>query len=384
MKNNRWITGILMGFSVTALLCGCKVDDRFDLGKLNSEVTVKVPPVPVGNLERFSLKQIISLDEKSEYVTIDPNGDYLVSFAVDPFHFSVTVPDTGEDGPVSYNFDSISYQIDGLPDILTGEGQEIGAELSEIEVSVQLDSEIPADFTVGTAMETHLKGAVLHRYDFTQLAVPSGKSEYVLNEKGSGSRTGVTYKSVPELGKLLSPIPDELIIKDLTVSADADQRKKVVAGREYGITCAVSVTTPLAFSAESNVHLTIPVNAEVNLDQVGLKKAVLKMDVVNSIPLDFSISAYALDQQGNRLESVKATTDVPIKGGSVDSPAVTPATVTLTTDGDLRFSGIVLELSASSNASVAGIHFNEKQGIELRNVVVSFPEGIQVQIIDNK
>ena len=180
------------------------------------------------------------------------------------------------------------------------------------------------------------------------------------------------------MGKLLSPIPDELIIKDLTVSADADQRKKVVAGREYGITCAVSVTTPLAFSAESNVHLTIPVNAEVNLDQVGLKKAVLKMDVVNSIPLDFSISAYALDQQGNRLESVKATTDVPIKGGSVDSPAVTPATVTLTTDGDLRFSGIVLELS------VAGIHFNEKQGIELRNVVVSFPEGIQVQIIDNK
>ena len=384
MRNIRHALGsVLLGAGIIFFANGCKVDDRFDISHLNSEVTVKVPPVPLNNLGRYPLKSILSLQD-SEYISVDPNGDYQVSFDIEPFRFSLSVPDMAEGGDISYSFDPVRYSIGDLPAILTGKGQEIVAGLSEIEISVQVESGLPAEFSMGTVLETLKGGSVQHRYELGPFTVPSGKSEFVLSERGSGSRQDVTYQQVPDLQNCLSPIPDELIISDLTISASEEERKKVEVGKDYDFTCGVSVSTPLAFTADSKVQLSIPIDAEVNLEQVGLKKAILKVDVYNSIPLDFTVSAYAMDLQGNRSPSIKATVDVPIKGGSVDSPAVTPATVTLTTEGDLRMSGIILDLSASSNASVAGIHFNENQGLELRNAVLSFPEGIQVQMFANQ
>ena len=119
-------------------------------------------------------------------------------------------------------------------------------------------------------------------------------------------------------------------------------------------------------------------NAELNLDQIGLKKAVISMDAYNSVPLSFSLKATALDGNGGRLEGISAQTDVPIAAGTVDSPTHTQLKVTLTAD-DLRFKGVILELHAASNQSVAGVRLNRNQGLELKNLVISLPDGIIVK-----
>ena len=54
--------------------------------------------------------------------------------------------------------------------------------------------------------------------------------------------------------------------------------------------------------------------------------------------------------------------------------------MTLTTGGDLRFKGLVLHLSAKSNAQVAGTHLNQAQGLEFRDLVLSLPDGVQVKL----
>ena len=87
-----------------------------------------------------------------------------------------------------------------------------------------------------------------------------------------------------------------------------------------------------------------------------------------------------MDGNGNVIQDISAKTDVPIKGGSIAAPAETAVTVTLTTEGDLRFDGLVLHLSASSNPQVAGTHLNAAQSIAFRNLVLSLPDGIQVKL----
>ena len=113
---------------------------------------------------------------------------------------------------------------------------------------------------------------------------------------------------------------------------------------------------------------------------IGLKKAVLKMDATSTIPLDFSAAVQALDANGNVIQDISAKTDVPIAGGSISVPSKTEVTVTLTTGGDLRFDGLVLQLSAASNAQVAGTHLNQYQGLDFQNLVLSLPDGVQVKL----
>jgi hypothetical protein len=86
-----------------------------------------------------------------------------------------------------------------------------------------------------------------------------------------------------------------------------------------------------------------------------------------------------LDGKGNVIQDISAKTDVPIAGGSIAAPAKTEVSVTLTTGGDMRFDGLVLQLSAASNAEVAGTHLNQSQGLELKELVLSLPDGFQLK-----
>ena len=189
------------------------------------------------------------------------------------------------------------------------------------------------------------------------------------------------YKQIRNIDKILNPIPDALKINELKVSIDKEQLALLEPGTEYEVSGQASVDTPLSFSADSRLDLSIPIeDAKMDLDVVGLKKAVLTMDVTSTIPLDFSAAVQALDGKGNVIQDISAKTDVPIAGGTIAAPVTTAVTVTLTTGGDLRFDGLVLQLSAASNPQVAGTHLNQSQGLDFRNLVLSLPDGVQVKL----
>ena len=62
-----------------------------------------------------------------------------------------------------------------------------------------------------------------------------GKTEYILNLTGKGSRNDVIYRQIRDLDKVLNPIPDALKINDLTVSIDKDQLALLEPGTEYEV-----------------------------------------------------------------------------------------------------------------------------------------------------
>ncbi len=379
MKGIRiYIAGLLTGMTLL-VTAGCKIDNRFDLNNLDTESTVMKGAVfKLGSLKPVYLRDFLKLD--GEYIVTDERGDYRVRFSTDSFPFYVYGPPvSGQD--LTYEFEPLAYEMADLAGMLSDSGQGLVAELPELEIAIKVDSGVPAVFSFDAVMETARGSKTLHQYTLDDLPVSYGKSEFILNATGTGARNDVIYRQIQNIDKILYPVPDALKINDLTVSIDKDQLALLEPGTEYEVSGQASVDTPLSFTADSRLDLSIPIdNAKMDLDVVGLKKAVLKMNATSTIPLDFSASVQALDGNGNVIPDISAKTDVPIAGGSVDAPVKTEVTVTLTTGGDLRFDGLVLRLSAASNPQVAGIHLNQSQGLEFKDLVLSLPDGIQVKM----
>ena len=371
-----YIAGLLMAATLI-VAAGCKVDNRYDLEKLDPESTLfKGKSFPVGKVNSIYLRDFLKLD--GEYIVTDENGDYRVRFNTDSFPFSVIAPPAvGQD--LSYEFEPLQYDMADLSEMFSDAGQGLVAELPELEIGLHVDSGVPAVFSFNAVLATAKDNNPLRQYSLDNLPVSHGKSVYILNRTGKGSRNDVIYKQIQDIDKILSPIPDALKINDLTVSMDQNQLALLESGKEYEVSGYASVDTPLSFTADSRLDLSLPIDAKLNLDQIGLKKAVLKMDVTSSIPLAFSAEVQALDDSGNVIQDVSAKTDVPIAAGTIAAPAKTEVTVTLTTGGDLRFNGLLLHLSAASNAQVAGTHLNQAQGLDFDNLILYLPDGIQVK-----
>ena len=371
---NLILTGTLLVLCAT----GCKVDPLYDFSNLDTEITVlKGATFPVPSPPSISLADILNLDG-FPYIVVDGNGDYLISFSLDPVEMSVMIPEAVSGGQIPTGYEPETYTFGGVPDFLSSDGQHVEPDLSEMELRLSIDSGIPADFTVSSRLETFRNGSVQRSYLVENLQVPYGRSDYLLSEHPDGSLGSI---GVPELGKLLAPVPDEFRISALDVFATDEQLALVTPGQVYDLTCQASVRTPISFSENTHFKVSAPLEAELNLEQIGLKKAALHLDVENSIPLDFTVDLYALDGDGKRIDSIQF-----FESGTVSVPGstTTPLCLNLTTSGDLRFKSLVLTLSASSKRELAGVHFNRSQVIRFSNLYLELPDGIQVKLDESE
>jgi hypothetical protein len=369
---------ILTGALLFLCAAGCKVDPLYDLSNLVTEITVlKGATFPVPSPRPISLADILNLDG-FPYIVVDGNGDYLISFSLDPVDMSVMIPPEVSGGQIPSGYEPETYSFGGVPDFLSSDGQHVEPDLSEMELRLSIDSGIPAVFTVSSRLETFRNGSLQRSYLVENLQVPFGKSDYLLTEHPDGGMGAVW---VPELGKLLSPVPDEFKISALDVFATDEQLALVTPGQVYDLTCQASVRAPISFSENTHFKVSAPLEAELNLEQIGLKKAALHLDVQNSIPLDFTVDLYALDGDGKRIDSIQF-----FDSGSVSVPgsSTIPLCLNLTTSGDLRFASLVLTLSASSKPELAGVHFNRSQVIRFSNLYLELPDGIQVKLDESE
>lgn len=358
---------------VIPLLNACKVDPSYDLSKLNTEMTLlKGSVFPVPSPDPIYLKDIIQLDGYP-YINTNDEGDYYIHFNVPRVRMDVQVPAALDGNRIPTGFEPIRYSFGAIPDFLSMDGNHVEPDLSQIHVFLDLESDIPADLSVNCTLASLRGGSVQQKMEIDDLAVPSGFTQYTLRERSFGDLNEVV---VPGLGRLLSPVPDEFQVSALDVFAKAGL-DRVDHEKTYHFLCDALVWAPICFSADTRFRVTVPLDAGLDLEQVGLKRAILYGEVENTIPLDFTMNLYALDSAGNRISTIRFS-----QPGDQRIPGLgtAPLSLELNTDGDLRFSSLVLDLTASSNASLAGTLFNTRQGITLRNLYLELPDGIVTKL----
>ena len=114
-------------------------------------------------------------------------------------------------------------------------------------------------------------------------------------------------------------------------------------------------------------------NLNVDVQEVDVASAIVRLDAVNALPLTFMLEAQALDKDGNVIEEITASLDKEIAAGSLASPSVNPVQITLAAQGKLSFDGIRLTVIADSPAEGP---LNDNQYFMFDNISLHLPEGI--------
>ena len=375
MKLNR----IVCLTTLTLAVIGCKVDSSYDFSELDTTMTVlKGAEFPVPSVQ-LKLKDVYPLDD-FDYVQVDGAGNYLIRFDCDPIEVSVEFPESPAfDGDrIPIDFDPVVYHFDGVPELLSGHDPSVLVDLSEMVVTMAVNSTLPAAFSVHANLEAVRSGAVTTRCPVDNLGVSAyGREIFNLVAKDHSDLEGDIV--IPGLDKLLNPIPNSLIINDMEIFSPASERAKIESGQTYKMDCRTFLESPIIFSEGTRFHGSMPIDAQLDLEQIGLKKAVLSVGIENSLPLDFSFSLDAYDADGNRLTDVQIAPDF----DKISGLSQTTGSITLTSKDDLRFSSLRLELTASvlaDNPHDRRTYLNERQGLFLSNMVLSLPEGIEIHL----
>lgn len=272
--------------------------------------------------------------------------------------------------------------IEGLPDMLTGDG--VNFELSELLLILDLDNQMPFAFKLGAQLKAQQGESITHSYSISNLLFPANtQTVYSIGEDADGVVPGGTYVNLPDLGKILSPVPDKVVAGNFQISLEGtDQWITVNSGDSFGGSLTAGIRAPLAFSANSHISLGVDmdnVSLEIG-EQIPHVKAKLCLTASNTIPLSFDLAVKAKDADGNFLTGVTSTVNKPIAPGKPGAPGVTDIEILLQITENQSIKGLRLDLTAASAQSVAGTPLNENQGLTLSNISLSLPEGITADL----
>lgn len=214
------------------------------------------------------------------------------------------------------------------------------------------------------------------------------------------------YITVPELGRLISVIPDHITISDIKVRIPHEGSKGNWAESDYtaitfpqegpltyDVGVDYSIEVPLAFGKDLYISYSTDFNgwnenfsstseSDYKLD---LKEASIKFDFINSIPLELGLSAEAIDTDGNVMSDIDVELEGTLAAGNInnETSAAVVVKIVATQEALDRFDGLRLNIEATSG-DMEGVALNKDQGVRLENISANIQGGIQLDLTGNQ
>ncbi len=303
------------------------------------------------------------------------------TFKADNVKLKSAVVKLSDSAAPSFNT-SYSFIIENLPEFLNDAN--IG--LAQFQVGMEVDNSLPVAFDLQAGLTAYKDGASTHEHNIGPLSFPAMKNTvYSVGEHADGTVGDVIYKQIKGLGNLLNPIPDKITAGNFRLNL-AKGWIEAEAGKEYDVKFNIGIKTPVSFTADSKVSIGTETE-DLNLDLGGdyvVKKAIVKLTAVNTIPLNFEVAVTAKDASGNVLDGVTASLNKVIAGGTATSPATTDVEITLTLPQNTKvIKTLKIDLDASSSESLAAKPLAANQGLTLKNVAFYLPDGVQTNLKNN-
>ena len=355
-----------VGAALLVSSAGC-VDKQYDLGRLDPEITVMKTGLgyPLGYTMKQSLGELLELDLYTSIKT-EENGDYYLSARPDPFPVTVRIP---EGGDLTSRFEPFTFSVGPFPQSVLRNNPDVRPDYSGSQLILGLDSGIPASLLAGLSFETRIEGGQEQAFSYDNLPVVPGKSEVVIQDE-----------------KLFNPIPNNVRVSAIHVSAEPSQLALLEHGKTYSVTVDPLLKTPLAFAAGSEFHFLISLGLLFGLIEqiskdIHVREVILRMTVTNSIPLELSAEGHFEDYDGNWLEDVEVNVSGPVAGGTPDSPSVTGLAISLASKSrKLANDNFILDLTGRTTEKEAGIRFNRNQSIQIKDIRAFLPYGVQIDL----
>ena len=243
--------------------------------------------------------------------------------------------------------------------------EEYTLDFDDLKLNLEISNSLPFGMNFrGDAMAYRgVETAPVWQEQITVTDIPAGSEEHP-----------ASHSCTFELERFpFSPLPDRV---DFRISpVDNDQNLIVVRpDTKYGVGVAYSLTAD-SFGRDFCIRVDADINGlGLEISEVQVAEAQVKFNLVNALPLDFELSAQAIDKDGNILEHVTLEMEGSIKGGSLQSPAKNPVTLKFSSKGHLSLDGVHLVMTTNVAGEKAVL--NRDQYIQLTDISICLPKGV--------
>ena len=209
----------------------------------------------------------------------------------------------------------------------------------------------------------------------------------VKHRKPDPETDNTVYVVMSHLSELMRTVPDSIVF-DLDASVDQKVDEHYVdLTNPLAVSGSYAVTIPLSFDnlylEYSDTIKDLSKDLEDIADMIGDVNVELVADsVVNTIPLGISLSAKALDKNGDSISSVSIAKFEIKAGNEQGSVSQMKLGVALKKGGLEQLDALVFTAACQSNDDNEDSSIRKGQYLHIKNIKLMFPEGIKVDLTD--
>ena len=218
---------------------------------------------------------------------------------------------------------------------------------------------------------------------------PSGDKQQtisIVRDEQTVVEANATKVVVPNLNDIIETIPDHINV-ELKPVVKTEQYYTVNLGQDYTLNSAYDIDIPLSFGSNLNIVYEETLdNFDLDLEDVDIKKAVLSINAVNTIPLAMEIkndNVSALDANGNVIKDIDVTVEGTItesKDGKTEVSSALNVNLNETAEGAIsKLDGLKLKITAVPGQAT-DVQLLSTQWMQLKDMKLKIPNGIKVDL----
>lgn len=313
----------------------------------------------------------VSIRSAVTSATTAPGAMLGSSFTMDDFDIMSV---TGRFDPEIDLTDLGDVEITGVPDFLDDE--DVRVDLYNPQIFLTITSDLSMGGFVSGVLTSWKDGVAIATVNVPEMAIQAGGETNVCICRRDDDMAGFdgVVQEVPELSKIIERIPDRITFS-AEARADASQTCEFELGRRYTITPKYKVEAPIAFAAGAQIVYKDTIDDwNEDIDDFDLSEdayIALSATIENRVPAFLTLSAYAIDVDGQRMAddeiSVEVSNTVIASADGVNS-VETPLNLKVTQGrkGAMkRLDGLVFDIkaAASDNGSspIEGMTLNSQK-----------------------
>lgn len=218
---------------------------------------------------------------------------------------------------------------------------------------------------------------------------PSGDKQQtisIVRDEQTVVEANATKVVVPNLNDIIETIPDHINV-ELKPAVKTEQYYTVNLGQDYTLNSVYDIDIPLSFGSNLKIVYEETLdNFDLDLEDVDIKKAVLSINAVNTIPLAMEIkndNVSALDANGNVIKDIDVTVEGTItesKDGKTEVSSALNVNLNETAEGAIsKLDGLKLKIAAVPGQAT-DVQLLSTQWMQLKDMKLKIPNGIKVDL----
>lgn len=273
-------------------------------------------------------------------------------------------------------------ELNDMPDFLTE--NEVMLDLTDPRVFITLSNPSPLAVELSGTLIARKTDKEDKMVNIPVITVPDNNTEFkiCINQIKDGLEGDINYVKVEGLSSIIENIPEEIEMTEVKTQV-VQEPVTINLGEEFTVETDYRIDTPLMFGPRTTINYSEAIDGwDADLEDTEFSCIEASMVVINEIPLGISLTADAIDKEGNKLSNVTVDMNANVKSGSMGNPTSQEVVFSVTTsDGNIKgLDGIKLYIKANASENTSSVALNENQSIQITDLKLSLKGGITMDL----